>query len=105
MAEPLQKPDPEQLTQHADAAVRLLKALANPHRLQILCVLHDGEMSVGALNARVELSQSALSQHLKVLRSDGLVDTRRESQTVYYGLADGPAMEVIAVLHKHFCGS
>lgn len=105
MAEVLQSLDPEALKDHADSAARLLKALANPHRLQVLCVLHDGEMSVGALNARVPLSQSALSQHLKVLRGDGLVETRRASQTVYYQLAEGPALDVIAVLHKHFCGS
>lgn len=105
MAEALQSLDPEALQEHADSAARLLKALANPHRLQVLCVLHDGEMSVGALNARVPLSQSALSQHLKVLRGDGLVETRRASQTVYYRLTEGPALDVIAVLHKHFCGS
>jgi ArsR family transcriptional regulator, virulence genes transcriptional regulator len=105
MAAVLRDADPEELTQHADAAARLLKALANPYRLQILCVLNDGEMSVGALNDRILLSQSALSQHLKVLRSDGLVKTRRKSQTVYYRLARGPAMEVIAVLHRHFCGA
>lgn len=103
MAVTLPMPEPEELTRHADAAARLLKALANPHRLQILCVLNDGEMSVGALNARIPLSQSALSQHLKVLRGDRMVSTRRESQTVYYRLTDGPAMDVIAVLHKHFC--
>jgi len=95
--------DPEELKEHADAAAQLLKALANPHRLQVLCVLSDGEMSVGELNVRVPLSQSALSQHLKVLRDDGLVTTRRQSQTVYYRVADGPAMDVIAVLHRHFC--
>lgn len=97
--------DSAELTQHADAAARLLKALANPHRLQVLCALNDGELSVGALNDRILISQSALSQHLKVLRSDGLVRTRRESQTVYYRLTDGPAMDVIAVLHKHFCSA
>jgi ArsR family transcriptional regulator, virulence genes transcriptional regulator len=91
------------LTEHADAAARLLKALANPARLQILCVLDRGELSVSAINERVELSQSALSQHLKVLRSDGLVHTRRASQTVYYRVADGPALAVIDVLQAHFC--
>jgi ArsR family transcriptional regulator, virulence genes transcriptional regulator len=105
MAAVLRDADPEELTQHAGAAARLLKALANPHRLQVLCVLNDGEMSVGALNDRILLSQSALSQHLKVLRRDGLVHTRRESQTVYYRLAEGPAMDVIAVLHRHFCAA
>lgn len=96
-------PEPSEMAQHADSAARLLKALANPHRLQVLCVLGDQELSVGELNERIPLSQSALSQHLKVLRQDGLVRTRRESQTVYYQVAPGPATDVIAVLHRHFC--
>ncbi|MFW6093146.1 MAG: ArsR/SmtB family transcription factor [Pseudomonadota bacterium] len=95
--------DPGELSGHADAAARLLKALANPHRLQVLCALGDQELSVGELNARIALSQSALSQHLKVLRDDGLVTTRRASQAVYYRMAEGPAREVIQVLHRHFC--
>jgi ArsR family transcriptional regulator, virulence genes transcriptional regulator len=103
MAVPARMPEAEDLIRHADAAARLLKALANPHRLQILCALGDGELSVSALNERIALSQSALSQHLKVLRSDHLVSTRRASQTVYYRVADGPALAVIEVLHRHFC--
>lgn len=95
----------EQMASHADDAANLLKALANPHRLQILCVLGTGEMAVGELNGIVPLSQSALSQHLAKLRSDGLVDTRRESQTIYYRLNPGPARDIIEVLHRHFCGA
>jgi DNA-binding transcriptional ArsR family regulator len=52
----------------------------------------------------VDLSQSALSQHLAVLRSDGLVTTRREAQTIYYALADGPAQRIIETLHGIYCG-
>jgi ArsR family transcriptional regulator, virulence genes transcriptional regulator len=88
---------------HAGSAARLLKALANPHRLQLLCTLIDGELSVGALNERIPLSQSALSQHLAVLRDDGLVETRRQSQTIYYRVVHGPGLDVIRVLHAHFC--
>jgi DNA-binding transcriptional ArsR family regulator len=77
--------------------------MANPHRLQILCVLAEGEQSVGALNRRIPLSQSALSQHLALLRDDGLVATRREAQTIYYSARPGPALDVIRVLHGHFC--
>jgi DNA-binding transcriptional ArsR family regulator len=88
---------------HADAAAVMLRTLANSHRLMVLCVLGDDEMSVGALNARMALSQSALSQHLAVLREQGLVTTRREAQTVYYRIARGPALDVIHVLHAHFC--
>lgn len=96
-------PEADVMGAHAQSAADLLKALANPHRLLILCVLGEGELSVGALNARIPLSQSALSQHLAVLREDRLVTTRRESQTVYYSVAHGPALDVIRVLHRHFC--
>ncbi len=89
---------------HADEAARLLKALANRSRLLILCLLAREEMSVNQLNAEVPLTQSALSQHLAVLRRDGLVRTRREAQMVYYSAAPGPSAEIIAVLHRNFCG-
>ena len=90
---------------HAASAARFLKALANPNRLQVLCVLDEAEMTVSQLNARIPLSQSALSQHLKVLREDELVSTRRVAQTVYYRVGEGPAMDVIKVLHGHFCAA
>ena len=64
-------------------AVVLLKAMANERRLQILCLLHNQELSVGELCSKLELSQSALSQHLAWLRRDGLVNTRKEAQTVF----------------------
>ena len=70
----------------AGRAVGLLKALANENRLLILCHLQAGELSVGEINERVGLSQSALSQHLAILRHDGLVATRKSAQTVYYSL-------------------
>lgn len=90
---------------HAGDAARLLRALANDKRLMLLCLLFDGERSVGELNARVDLSQSALSQHLAVLRQDGLVRTRRDGQTILYALADGPALRVIETLHGIYCGA
>lgn len=89
---------------HADDAAQLLRALANPHRLLVLCALSEAELPVGELNARVPLSQSALSQHLALLRADGLVATRREAQTIYYRLAPGSALAVIETLHEIFCG-
>jgi DNA-binding transcriptional ArsR family regulator len=88
---------------HAGDAVRLLKALANEKRLIILCMLAEGERSVGELNARLDLSQSALSQHLGLLREDGLVTTRREAQTIYYALASGPSQRIIDTLHGIYC--
>ena len=91
------------MQQNATEAVTLLKGLANESRLMIMCVLTEGELSVGQLNQQIKLSQSALSQHLAVLREQGLVLTRRESQTIYYRLADSPAMNVIGLLHEVYC--
>ena len=95
--------DIEAMREHASDAARLMKALANESRLMILCMLSEGEMSVGELNARVPLSQSALSQHLALLRRDELVRTRRESQTIHYSLASGEVSRVIGVLHEIYC--
>lgn len=93
----------EQMRSHAGDAVQLLKALANERRLMILCLLAEGDRSVGELNAQLDLSQSALSQHLAVLREDGLVTTRREGQLIFYGLAAGPAKKIIETLHGLYC--
>ena len=95
--------DPAAMRDHADSAARLLKALANEKRLMILCLLAEGEHSVGELNALLDLSQSALSQHLAVLREEALVDTRREAQTIIYSLSPGPAFQVIQTLHGIYC--
>ncbi len=99
------KMDFDAMQQNATDAVNLLKGLANESRLMIMCVLSEGEVSVGQLNQRIKLSQSALSQHLAVLREQGLVETRRESQTIYYRLADSAAMNVIELLHETYCGT
>ena len=95
--------DLEAMRRNATDAVNLLKGLANESRLIIMCVLSEGEVSVGELNQRIKLSQSALSQHLAVLREQGLVQTRRESQTIYYRLADTAAMTIIELLHDVYC--
>jgi DNA-binding transcriptional ArsR family regulator len=95
--------DLAEMARHADDAAALLKALANEQRLLVLCALVDGPKSVGELNDRVDLSQSALSQHLAVLRTAGVVRTRREAQTIWYELEDGPAAAVMAALHASFC--
>jgi DNA-binding transcriptional ArsR family regulator len=93
----------EELAEHADEAVQLLKALSNRNRLMVLCILCEGEMSVGELLDRVPLSQSALSQHLAVLRRNELVSTRRKAQTVYYTLQDENAARVVTLLHEMYC--
>ena len=95
--------DFDTMERNATDAVNLLKGLANESRLMIMCVLSEGEVSVGQLNQRIKISQSALSQHLAVLREQGLVQTRRESQTIYYSLADSAAMSVIGLLREVYC--
>jgi len=90
---------------HASRAALLLKALANPQRLMILCNLASGELTVGELIERLPLGQSATSQHLAVLREQRIVATRREAQTIHYSLQPGPAAQVIAILHDIYCGT
>lgn len=87
----------------AAQAARLLRTLGNERRLMILCQLADGERSVGELQPLVGLSQSALSQHLAVLREEGAVATRREGQTIWYRVADPAAVKVLATLAEIFC--
>ena len=88
---------------YAAQAAALLKALANEQRLMILCNLVAGPCSVGELNDRVPLSQSALSQHLAILREAGIVATARDSQSVIYSLPPGVATRIIGLLHGEFC--
>jgi ArsR family transcriptional regulator len=87
----------------AARAANLLRLLGNERRLMILCQLADGELSVGELQPRVGLSQSALSQHLALLRSQEIVATRRSAQTIHYRIADPAALRVIATLAELFC--
>lgn len=96
---------PEALRSCISTSTRFLKALANANRLLVLCALVEGEKSVGELNAAVPLSQSALSQHLAILRKDELVATRRESQTIYYSIASPEVFEMIEHLLRWFGGA
>ena len=91
------------LNANAKIAATMLKAIANESRLLILCHLEGKEMSVTELSDHLELSQSALSQHLAVLRKNDLVTTRRESQTIYYSLSDGRSSAVIKTLYQLYC--
>ena len=87
----------------ADQASDLLKALSNRHRLLIICQLIDGERSVGELAEFLNLRDSTVSQHLALLRKDGLVAARRDAQTIYYSIASAPAREVLKTLYQVFC--
>lgn len=93
----------EEMEKNSAQAVVLLKAMANERRLQILCLLLNQELSVGELCERLQLSQSALSQHLAWLRRDELVSTRKEAQTVYYTLSSNEVSSVIKLLHDLYC--
>ncbi len=97
------RPPPEEMERHAEQAAQFLKLMANPHRLMILCHLLDTELSVSQLNEHLPLSQSALSQHLAVLRNSGLVKTRREQQTIHYSLASVEVQAIMAELYQQFC--
>jgi len=91
------------LQSNARRASTLLKAMSNERRLLILCYLTEGEKSVGELEELVDLSQSALSQHLARLRRDKLVRTRRAAQNIYYSLNGHEAQTIMATLHELFC--
>lgn len=95
----------EELAPKAAQAESFLKALANRHRLMILCELHKGETSVSGLQHALGLSQSSLSQHLARLREDQLVRTRRESQAIFYSLASIEVRRMIALLYELFCAT
>jgi DNA-binding transcriptional ArsR family regulator len=87
----------------ADRASDLLKALSNRHRLLIICQLIDGERSVGDLAEFLSLRDSTVSQHLALLRKDGLVSARRDAQTIYYSITSDPAREILKTLYEVYC--
>ncbi|WAJ71564.1 metalloregulator ArsR/SmtB family transcription factor [Catenovulum adriaticum] len=92
-----------QLEKNAEQAESLLKALSNKHRLMILCLLEEGELSVSQLNDQIRISQSSLSQNLAWLRREQYVKTRRDAQTIFYRLNDANVSKIIHVLHSIFC--
>lgn len=87
----------------ATQACNLLKCLANPHRLMVICHLMDGRKSVGELTELIGISQSNASQHLGQLRLRGIVTTERVAQTIYYSIASEPAKQVLQVLYEQYC--
>lgn len=91
-------------TEKAAEVAQLLKAIGNGRRLMMLCKLvEQGEMTVGDLADGVGLSQSALSQHLAKMRDEGLVAYRRESQTLWYRIADPRTEALLATLYQLYC--
>jgi DNA-binding transcriptional ArsR family regulator len=92
-----------ELQKNAARVAALLKAMANPARLVVLCQLSEGERSVGELERAVGLSQSGISQHLAVLRRGHVVASRRDGQTVFYSLASSEVVTLMGTLHAVFC--
>ncbi|WP_172449343.1 ArsR/SmtB family transcription factor [Bowmanella denitrificans] len=91
---------------HQDEAARaaaFLRSLGNEHRLQILCRLAEGELNVGELHKTFALSASAFSQHLAVLREQGLVQCRKEAQSIYYRIQDPDTLRFMQLLKDKFC--
>ena len=95
--------DQSTLLENAQQVAAILKQLANPYRLMILCSIATGELTVGDLNDQIDLSQSALSQHLAKLRESEIVTTRRDSQTIYYRIANPKIKYLLEVLQQQFC--
>lgn len=95
--------EPSLLIDQAQEVANILKQLANKYRLIILCTLAEGELSVGELNDKIPLSQSALSQHLGKLRDAQLVVTRRASQTIYYRIEDNKVLALLKALYDNYC--
>ncbi|MEQ1717444.1 MAG: metalloregulator ArsR/SmtB family transcription factor [Hyphomicrobium sp.] len=88
----------------AEQASALLKSLANRHRLLLVCQLIDGERAVGDLAGKLGLRDSTVSQHLALLRKDGLVATRRDGQTIWYSIASPQARHILEALYRIYCG-
>lgn len=95
--------DFDSLSASVDRACGLLKVLANPDRLLILCRLSEGELCVSELEKSLEICQPTLSQQLTVLRDEGLVTTRREGKHIHYRLASPESIAVIKTLQNQFC--
>ncbi|MCC6717562.1 MAG: helix-turn-helix transcriptional regulator [Acetobacteraceae bacterium] len=97
--------DPAALSAAADSATDLLKALGHPRRLMILCQLVGGERSVGELASLMGVRDSTVSQHLALLRRDGVVQARRDGQTIWYAIASTPAQRVLETLSAIYCAA
>lgn len=95
--------DFEELAPKIKEAASLMEMLSQPARLQILCILLEGEQSVTQLASAVQLSQPAMSHHLKKLKLAELVLTRREAQTIYYSLKGNEVESVLKTLHDLYC--
>jgi DNA-binding transcriptional ArsR family regulator len=95
--------DPTRLRGAASEAVSALKLLANEARLLLLCQLSQGEMCVSDLEEALDIHQPTLSQQLGVLRTEGVVNTRRQGKNIFYSVADPALLEILTVLYRLYC--
>ena len=95
--------DPARLRNAAAQAVGALKVLANEDRLLLLCQLSQSEMCVGELEEALGIHQPTLSQQLGVLRTEGVVNTRRQGKNIFYSVADARLLKVLEVLYRLYC--
>jgi DNA-binding transcriptional ArsR family regulator len=95
--------DPDAFKGSAGEAADLMRALSNERRLMLLCQLQGKEMTVGEIHSKLDLSQSALSQHLATLRDQKIVGTRRDGQNIYYRIINPAALQIISTLASIFC--
>ena len=95
----------QELRRHASQACLVLKAMSNPDRLMLLCMMMDVERSVGELEELTGIRQPTLSQQLGVLRLEALVDTRREGKNIYYTLASETVSQLMHTLYQAYCAN
>ncbi|PIE45241.1 MAG: transcriptional regulator [Gammaproteobacteria bacterium] len=92
------------ITRNADEASKMLKAIANPNRIMILCQLKVlGERNVNQLLENLSISQPALSQHLAVMKEEGLIESRKVGTSIYYSITDEIVSDILAALDQRFC--
>ena len=95
--------DLDKMQESAKTASELLKLLGHPDRLMVLCQLKAGEQSVGQLSQSVGIKQSALSQHLARMLHLGVVDSRRDAQTIYYSISGEKVTKVVSLMYELYC--
>jgi DNA-binding transcriptional ArsR family regulator len=88
-----------------DAMARLLKSMSHPIRLKILCLLQDKELSVGEIRSQVKTTNANISQHLNILRGQGIIDFRKDANFIYNKISDKRILELIRTMHSLFCPS
>lgn len=91
--------------QHIEEMAKLLKTMAHPIRLKILCLLQDGEMTVGELHEKVRTTNANVSQHLNILRNQGIIDYRKDANFIHNRISEGRIVELIKTMRELFCSA